>query len=56
MAERMGGQFDPTPVIFSKNVSSKERVKPWLFATFNIILGHIFPKNLIEFPQVVQRL
>ena len=41
---------------FSKNVSSKERVKPWFFVTFNIILRHIFPENFIEFPQVVQEL
>ena len=47
-----GGQFDP-PCGFSKNVSSKERVKPWFFVTFNIISKHIFLENFIEFPQVV---
>ena len=41
---------------FLKNVSSKERVKPWFFATFNIISKHIFPENSIEFPQVVQKI
>ena len=41
---------------FSKSVSSKERVKPWFFVTFNIILRHIFPENFIEFPQVVQKI
>ena len=49
------GQFDP-PCGFSKNVSSKERVKPWSFVTFNIILKHIFPESFIEFPQVVQKI
>ena len=40
----------------SKNVPSKERVKPWFFVTFNIIISHIFPENLIEIPQVVQKI
>ena len=52
----VGGQFDPSPLWFSKNVSSKERVKPWFFVTFNIILRHMFPENFIEFPQVVQKI
>ena len=38
------------------HISSKERVKPWFFVTFNVILRHIFPENLIEFPQVVQKI
>ena len=46
----------PSPLWFFKNVSSKERVKPCLFVTLNIILRYIFPKNLIEFPQVVQKI
>ena len=41
---------------FLKNVSSTERVEPWFFVTFNIILKHIFPENFIEFPQVVQKI
>ena len=40
----------------SKNVSSKERVKPWFFVKFNIILKYIFPENLIEFSQAVQKI
>ena len=48
--------FDPPPCGFSKNVSSKKRVKPWFFVTFNIITRHIFPENFIEIPQVVQKL
>ena len=51
--------FDTPPpplCCFSKNVSSKERVKPCLFVTLNTILRYIFPKNLIEFPQVVQKI
>ena len=54
--EGWGGQFDPAPVIFSKNVSSKERVKPWLFAAFNIIIRHIFSEIFIEIPQTVQKI
>ena len=30
---------------FSKDASSIERVKPWFFVTFNIIISHIFPEN-----------
>ena len=41
---------------FSKNVSSKERVEPWLFVTFNIVLKHISLENFIEFPQVVRKI
>ena len=50
--------FDTPPPLccFSKNVSSKERVKPYLFVTLNTILRYIFPKNSIEFPQVVQKI
>ena len=51
-----GGQGDPLPCGFSKNVSSKESVKPWFFATFNIILKNIFAEKFIEFPQVVQKI
>ena len=40
---------------FSKNVSSKERVKSCFFVTFNIITSHIFPENFVETPQVVQK-
>ena len=49
-----GSQFDP-PCDFSKIVSSKERVKPLFFVTFNIIIRHIFPENFIEIPQVIQK-
>ena len=51
----LGGQFDPLCGI-SKSVSSKESEKPWFFVTFNIILRHIFHKNFIEFPKVVQKI
>ena len=50
-----GGQFDPPSFGFSKNISSKERVKP-LFVSFNIIVSHIFPENFEEIPQVVQKI
>ena len=50
-----GSQFD-CPCSFSKIVSSKQKVKPWFFVTFKIIIRHIFPENLTEIPQVVQKL
>ena len=40
----------------SKNVPSSERVKTCFFVTFNIIIIHIFPENLIEIPQGVQKI
>ena len=52
------GQFDPPPPHpcgFSKNLSSKERVKPCFFL-FDFIISHIFPENFIEIPQVFQKL
>ena len=56
--KRLGGggsQFDSHRG-FSKNVSSKERVKPWFFVIFNIMTVHIFPENFIETPQVFQKI
>ena len=47
-------QFD-SAVVFRK-MSSKARVKPWFFVTFNAIISHIFPENFFEIPQVVQKL
>ena len=44
------------PCGFSKNVCSKEKVKPWFFVAFNNSISHIFHKNIIEIPQVVQKL
>ena len=57
-AEGKGGgeSIWPLPCGFSKNVSSKERAKPWFFVTFTIILRHTFPENFMEFPQVVQKI
>ena len=52
-------QFDlplPPRYGFLKNVSSRERVKPRFFVTFNIILTYIFPENFIEFTQVVRKI
>ena len=56
MAGGGGVKLTPSPCGFSKNVSFKEKVEPWFFVTFNIILRHIFPKNFIEFAQVVQKI
>ena len=44
------------PCGFSKNACSKERVKPWFFVALNNSISHIFPDNIIEIPQVVQKL
>ena len=44
-----------SPVIFPK-IHSTERVKPCFFVTFDIILSHIFPENLIEISQVSQKI
>ena len=41
-------------VVNSKNISSKERLELWLFATF--ILSHTFPENFIETPHIVEKL
>ena len=41
---------------FFKTVFSRERVKPWFFVTFDIIIKHIFPENLIEISQVVWKI
>ena len=52
LGERGGHLDSPPPCGFLKYLSSKERVKPWYFATFNIIISHIFSENFIEVPQV----
>ena len=49
------GQFDHL-CCFSKNVSSRESIKPWLFVTFDIIISRIFPENFIKIPPVVQKI
>ena len=58
--QRLGvGQFDipppPKPCGFSKNVSSRERVKPCFFVTFDIIIGYNFPENFIEILKLFRR-
>ena len=53
---RLGEDQFGTPCGFSKNVSSRERVKPLLFMTFNIIISNIFPENFIEIIEVVQKI
>ena len=55
--KRLGGvQIDPPPCGFSKNVSSKDRVKPCFIVAFNITLKRIFPENFIGFSKVVQKI
>ena len=41
---------------FSKNLSSKERVKLCFFVAFDITKSHILSENFIEIPQVVQKI
>ena len=45
----------PPPGDFSKIASSKQRVKPCCFVTFDIMIRHIFSENFIENPQAVQK-
>ena len=51
-----GWSIWPPPCGFPKNVSSKVRVNPCFFVTFNTIISHIFPENFIEIPQVIQNI
>ena len=53
-----GSQFGPPPYGFSKNTSPIERVKLWLFVTFNIniMISPIFPESFIVIPQVIQEI
>ena len=48
----------PPPCNFSKNLSSRERVKTCSFfcLNFNIIIRHIFLENFIEISQIVQKI
>ena len=47
----IGGQSDSAPYSFSKNVSSREKVKPCFFVTLNIFISYTFPDNFIEISQ-----
>ena len=44
------------PVVFQKMYLLKERVKTCYFRTFNIIISHIFPENVIKIPQIVEKI
>ena len=44
---------DPSKICFSKNMFFRERVKSWLFVTFNILLSYILTENVNDFPQLV---
>ena len=48
-------QFDPS-CGFPKTSFSKERVKPWFFVTFNIIIRYKLPENFIEIAQIVWKI
>ena len=34
----------------------RDRMKPWFFVTFSIVISLNLPENLIEIPQVVQKI
>ena len=56
LKQLMGSQINNFPSCgFSKNVSSRKRLKPWFFVIFNIIKSHIFPENFIEIYHAVQK-
>ena len=42
------GNFTPPPCGFSKTVFSRKRVKPCFFVTFDNIINHTLPENVIE--------
>ena len=44
------------PCGFLKIISSRERLNPWSFVTFIIIVSHIFPQNFVKTAQVVQKI
>ena len=44
------------PYSFSKNSSSRERVRPCYLVTFNIIISHIFSENFIKIRHIVQKI
>ena len=54
--KRLVGSIWPTPCVFSKIVSSKERVKSCSFGTFDIITSHTFRENFIKISQVVPKI
>ena len=43
-------------IIFCKDVSPKERVKPCFFLAFNIAISYIFSKNFSWIPPVVPKI
>ena len=57
ISTKKAGRINLTPLPpsygFSKNVFSRERVKPCIFVTFNNIISHVFPKYFTKSPPVV---
>ena len=54
--KKVRGSVWSSPLWLSKNVTSKERVKPCFFVNFNIMINHIFPSNFSKIPQVGQKI
>ena len=51
------GEVNLTPFCnYCEIVSSRERMHPWYFVTFDIITSYIFPENFIETHRVVQKI
>ena len=54
--KKLGEGVSNRPCEFSETVFSRERVYTWFFVTFSIITSYIFPENLIEVHQIVQKI
>ena len=50
MFRGLGGSQFESPPFFSKDVSSRERVEPWIFEIFNIIINFLVTKKLMTSP------
>ena len=44
------------PFGFSKNAFSREEGETLFFVTFNVFISDFFPENLIEIPQIAQKI
>ena len=49
-------KYNPKAARGPKMCLLKRRSNPVFFVTFDIIISHMFPENLIEIPQVVQKI
>ena len=54
--KKAGGVDLTPPCGFSKNMFFRVRVKSCFLVTFNIIISHNFPENVIKNTQLVQKI